>query len=280
MKRLLLLAFMSLLLNPLSNRIMAQCTGSFQFQVTGQTVSFYGSSSISSGVFAWYFGDNTIQYPAGLNEQHTYSQPGTYLVCFLFQDSASGCTDSVCQNVTVGSTSCTASFYTIDSLGYTFFINTSTGFDPNNVLFYWNFGDNSTGNTMSPSHVYQVSAMYTACLYISDTIQSFCDSTCQLLNITSQTSIVENEFVSIQQLGPNPVNDFLNFTLNLKESSRVRAGLYDLRGVLVRPLVDQQFSAGQTHETWDVSGLPAGTYMLRLETAGRPVSLRVFVLHP
>ncbi|MGL4598374.1 MAG: T9SS type A sorting domain-containing protein [Bacteroidia bacterium] len=175
---------------------------------------------------------------------------------------------------------CDASFYTIDSLGYVFFINTSSGYDPNNVAFFWDFGDSSYDNTHSPSHAYSSYGYYNVCLYISDTIQNRCDSTCNQVANFSQTAISETPVIQALVAGPNPINDLLTLNINMQTTARVRVCLYDLRGSLAQTLADETFSAGQTQEAWDVSGLPAGTYLLRLESAGSAVSTRIVVLRP
>ncbi len=175
---------------------------------------------------------------------------------------------------------CDASFYTIDSLGYVFFINTSTGYDPNNVVFFWDFGDNSYDNTHSPSHAYSTFGYYNVCLYISDTIQNPCDSTCNQVSNFSQTAVPETPIIQAIVSGANPISDQLTLNINMQTTARVRVRLYDLRGSLALTLADETFSAGQTQEAWDVSGLPAGTYLLRLESAGSAVSTRIVVLRP
>src|SRR5206468_370100 len=42
----------------------------------------------------------------------------------------------------------------------------------------WNFGDGTTSNNISPSHSYERSGSYTACLTVSDSVcsRSSCDS--------------------------------------------------------------------------------------------------------
>jgi hypothetical protein len=175
---------------------------------------------------------------------------------------------------------CDASFYTIDSLGYVFFINTTTGYDPNNVAFFWDFGDSNYDNTHSPSHAYAQYGYYNVCLYVSDTLQNRCDSACNQVGNFSQTAILETPVIQAIVAGANPITDVLTLNINLQTNTRMRVRLYDLRGSLVMTLADETFSAGQTQEAWDVSGLPAGTYLLRLESAGSAVSTRIVVLRP
>jgi agmatine/peptidylarginine deiminase len=81
---------------------------------------------------------------------------------------------------------------------------------------------------------------------------------------------------------PNPFRDRTHFRFELKYPDRVQLAVYDVRGRLVRRLVDGQRPAGATEIDWDGRDddgrpVPAGVYFFRLRAAGiahaRPVVL-------
>jgi PKD repeat protein len=169
------------------------CDATFWTSVSGNTVSFYDSTS-SSSVLQWSFGDGT--YSSTSSPIHTYSTSGTYTACLYVYDIAiTGDTllcDSFCQSVTIANTSggCIAGFYASpDSINTSassypvYFNNTSTG-----TNFIWNFGDGSTDTATNPVHTYTSAGTYTACLYVLSGYDSLglpvvCDSVCQTVTV-------------------------------------------------------------------------------------------------
>ncbi len=70
---------------------------------------------------------------------------------------------------------------------------------------------------------------------------------------------------------PNPFNPATTVRFTLARSGPVRVAIYDVRGRLVRRLVDQHLPAGTHEHTWrgtDLAGeaVASGIYVLRLQT--------------
>ncbi|MBA2349282.1 MAG: PKD domain-containing protein, partial [Solirubrobacterales bacterium] len=138
-------------------------TAGFNFtggnQCAGSTVSF---NDISSGTIAswnWDFGDgsvSTIQNPS-----HVYAATGTFTVC-LVVETTSGCSDTICQNVTV-QVSAIANFTTTNACinAPVIFNNTST---PSGINFSWNFGNGVTSTLINPSITYSTAGTYNVML--------------------------------------------------------------------------------------------------------------------
>jgi hypothetical protein len=79
---------------------------------------------------------------------------------------------------------------------------------------------------------------------------------------------------------PNPFNPTTTLEFSLLRADRVRLRLFDLRGHLLRTLVDNQFPVGRHGVTWDGrtemgEELPSGVYIVRLEAGGRQLTQRV-----
>ncbi len=149
------------------------------FTFTNTTTGFYDSQ-------IWDFGDGSYGY--NVNETHTYTTNGLYLVCLYAIDSTSGNSSTHCDSILVQNASapgCTVSPVVIDSSGFIYGYNMGTGatgyewfvYDPNGTLvynttsgstfFYW---PNSTGT-------------YQVCLYGYDNA-IFCDSSCVSYTVT------------------------------------------------------------------------------------------------
>jgi PKD repeat protein len=95
----------------------AQCYANFTWSQTSNNVVDFTNNSVpqipNSTLFYWSFGDNTTQYMG--NPSHTYSAPGTYIVCLTLADSISTCQATFCDTVTVyGNVIC--SVYTYGSV--------------------------------------------------------------------------------------------------------------------------------------------------------------------
>ncbi len=91
------------------------CTAGFTWtQTSNNVIAFTNTSSPiipNSTFFSWYFGDQ--QYGWQQDPVHTYSTPGTYLVCVTMYDSLNqSCTSTFCDSVSVfGNVLCNVSVY-------------------------------------------------------------------------------------------------------------------------------------------------------------------------
>jgi PKD repeat protein len=255
--------------------VVDSCYGDFSYTVNGLTVTFdgYASQSSANSYYLWNFHDNSsgsmVEDPT-----HTFPQAGTYNVCFAFYDQQSGCGDSLCQMVTVGG--CSAEFSWIDSLGYVFFINSSTL--GNSGDYHWDFGDGNYSTQYNPSHQYTSPGTYTVCLYVYDSLQNFCDSTCHTVMITNvgmdEISVAQN-----LQLAPNPTDGAFNVSWTLTQAGVVDISLYDLSGRFAKQLSRNNFGTGQQNLQFSTDGISAGTYILRMEINGHSEFTRLVVTH-
>ena len=83
-------------------------------------------------------------------------------------------------------------------------------------------------------------------------------------------------------LSPNPAVECMNLNFSLQNTGKVRIGIYNIAGRLVRQLVDQDMSGGSHEIIWqgtDDSGtkLGSGMYIFRIE-ADAVVESRVVTL--
>jgi len=76
---------------------------------------------------------------------------------------------------------------------------------------------------------------------------------------------------------PNPFHSLTTISYQLPVTSHVRLNVYDLKGKMIKTLVDKKQSAGNYDLIFDGSGLPAGIYYYQL-TDEKRVSVKKMLL--
>jgi len=76
---------------------------------------------------------------------------------------------------------------------------------------------------------------------------------------------------------PNPFNSSTTIVFDIPTAVKVKLAVFNLRGELVRTLVDGKIPAGRHNITFDARGLSSGVYIYRLE-AGAFMSVRKMIL--
>jgi uncharacterized delta-60 repeat protein len=82
---------------------------------------------------------------------------------------------------------------------------------------------------------------------------------------------------SLTQNFPNPFNPTTTIGFEMPTAEKARLTIYNLRGELVRTLVDGEIPAGYHHITFDASGLASGIYFYRLEAGVFAVTRKMVV---
>jgi gliding motility-associated-like protein len=131
--------------------------------------TFTSTSTVSSGTltYAWDLGDGTTA-TGSAPAAHTYATAGTYSVK-LIATSNNGCIDSTVQSMTVypkptpSFTIAVKDICTHPEYTFTNASNISSG----TMTYVWNFGDNNTDVTLSPSHSYATPGTYNVVLVAS-----------------------------------------------------------------------------------------------------------------
>ena len=82
---------------------------------------------------------------------------------------------------------------------------------------------------------------------------------------------------------PNPFNPETSIRYSVKEPGRVRIGVYNLKGQLVKTLVDGSLNAGKYKVIWnglDASGrgVASGVYLYRMESPGYTKTLKMMLM--
>ncbi len=140
--------------------------GEFVFSQDGNDFKFNAKSNGKTARYVWKFGDD--ESAKGAEVKHTYKKPGTYEVCVLIftekTETSKGCEIKVCKRVIVkGKTDCDlrASF-TYKQNGTK--IATMAESNEKGILYYWSWGDGTSGHGISATHKYKKYGVYEVCL--------------------------------------------------------------------------------------------------------------------
>ena len=153
------------------SRATAQCPVDFYASANGLDVTFYALNPNVDSTF-WTFGDGGDQESNQVIVEHTFSEPGTYMVCL--STSGIGCETDTCKPVVICNF---VPSYTVEVNGnVAAFNNLSTG---DFELVVWEFGDGFTANDTNAIHSYNTPGTYTACLSLanpsSGCISQYCE---------------------------------------------------------------------------------------------------------
>lgn len=77
---------------------------------------------------------------------------------------------------------------------------------------------------------------------------------------------------------PNPVSDKLNLNFNLTETKNVVAGIYNLNGQLVKPLMSEELSWGEHDRNFNVAGeMSTGIYLVKFTVGSNDYFKKIVV---
>jgi len=189
------------------------CVASFTFTVRGDTVDFTSTSTQATG-YQWYLGDGTSRTAQSFS--YIYSTGGgtsrTVNVCLIITDSVNNCSDSTCQAITISNKKCQANFMVTTYKDSAVFTNRSA--NTTGIAYSWDFGDGTSSNAFSPSHVYSTPGLYNACLTMYDSSTSCTSTYCDSLYIdtTSTGSCKANFTVTVNGLNASFNNTSTNAT--------------------------------------------------------------------
>jgi len=131
--------------------------------INNNSFTFTNSSTISNGTLThlWKFGDNTTSTQN--NPVKSFTSSGLFDVK-LISTSNNGCSDSLIKSITVFPKPVVQ--FTINDTDQCYSSNTftftnSSTISSGSMTYLWNFGDNTSSTTTSPSHTYNSKGAYT-----------------------------------------------------------------------------------------------------------------------
>ena len=63
---------------------------------------------------------------------------------------------------------------------------------------------------------------------------------------------------------PNPFNPETNIKFGLPSNHNISLEIYDIKGRIIKELVNEEFSAGYHTVTWNAENISSGIYIIRM----------------
>ncbi len=98
------------------------------------------------------------------------------------------------------------------------------------------------------------------------------------LTFTGQVGSEIPKDFSLGQNYPNPFNPSTTIKFSLPKSEYVSVKVYDMKGSLVKVLVNEKFAAGSFEVSFGAEGLSSGVYYYRMEAGSYSETKRMMYL--
>jgi hypothetical protein len=95
----------------------------------------------------------------------------------------------------------------------------------------------------------------------------------------STTSVIENANSIYSRIicTPNPMKTSTDIQFAIEKTSKVKIDVYNLLGVKLESLVNQEMSAGNYGVKWEAKEVPAGMYFIRMELPNKIITEKVVI---
>jgi len=256
-------------------------------------VGFRNLSEGEIDYYWWDFGDGG--YSSDENPVHAYEYPGYYTVCLTIS-SYSGCYDTYCTTVNIGSIECNIDFT------YEIVFPNCSGFEPAYLFspvfdgpfwsVYWDFGDGYYSFDEHAVHIYDREGIYTVCVevyYENNCYASLCENIEVTLseqdsawynkcNPSDIPDIPVNDEFSILEAYPNPASDQLHLVLNSPSDMSARIELVNILGQVQHLSEMYSLHTGENHLEIDLSLIETGTYIYLIYSTGGVLHGRINIV--
>ena len=98
-------------------------------------------------------------------------------------------------------------------------------------------------------------------------------------NFLNGTGIKENNLISKINLFPNPSNEQVKLTFELKEVSNVKIELFDISGRLVSTVSEKKNQVGEIVETINTNLYSEGAYLVKINANGNISQQKLNIIH-
>lgn len=115
--------------------------------------------------------------------------------------------------------------------------------------------------------------------YLSYTTSDTAIMATDIRNFLNGTGIKENNLVSNINLYPNPSNEQVKLTFELKEMSTVKIELFDISGRLVSTISEKKNQVGGIVETINTNQFSQGSYLIQINANGTISKQKLNIIH-
>lgn len=146
--------------------------------------------------------------------------------------------------------------------------------------YQWYFGDGGTSTSQNPLYVYSVNGTYAVTLIVTSSTCAAGDTLTQIINVTG-VGVNESPVAALgYSVYPNPVQDLMNVSYYLPQSTEAIFEIYNMIGEKVYTLNKGKQDAGRYEFSMNTQhmGLSGGVYVMQLSAAGIKASIRIVQL--
>ena len=137
--------------------------------------------------------------------------------------------------------------------------------------------------------ILKVEAEDTLYIYTADSVYTYSVSDIESIGFVGELSVTELEHItnitsfSLFQNYPNPFNPKTNITFELNQSGRASVDIFNMKGQLVKTLLDNHLYGGKHNVVWDGSDVEnkqvgSGMYFYRVTVNGQQYSKQMIML--
>jgi len=231
----------------------------------GDAAATLTASAVAGATFQWYKNGTAIS--GATSSQYLPDTTATY-TC----KTVNGCGNATSNAVVVTINPAPVPAFTVSNSQMTYtFTNTTAG---TGLHWDWVFGDTQTSTAKSPTHTYAAAGSYMVHLTATDSFGSQCSAMAmQTITVTAPTSIQNVDANDLQlQVSPNPASGQITVT---HKQGNASFKVYDITGRnFAAPKV---LNKNNTSSTLDISGLPAGNYILEIQMGDKSATKRIIV---
>ena len=224
------------------------------------TVKFSENAADATS-FLWRFDGGTPAVSTEKNPAVVYRQSGKYDVSLEVRNAQGVHINRKVEYVEVASAPKADFTWARDSNGlFIRFQSTTTG----SFTMIWDFGDGLSDFSLSPTHRYLERKIYTIRLIAVNE----CGRDTILKNIDLRPNGIKDLLQIVDfQCFPNPFDNNITVQYYLTEKSNMDIELFDVAGKLVQILAKNAvYTEGGYRNTFQVSDMPKGVYLLKLKT--------------
>ena len=278
------------------------CNAAFSYTPSGVgSFSFISTSTNTTANTSFYydFGDNTGG--SGPNTSHTYANNGWYVVSLQIVDSLNSCWDTYSDSVNVTGLVCTANSnfslaQALDSLGQPIpgNWNVTPAFPYNVTAATWNWGDNTTSNSLYTSHNYANAGNYNICLSVTVSCGASSSScgTYSISKMANSSQMVhvqvvapnqtptgitkQNNQIGTYNISPNPNNGAFNLNLSGLSANKTTIEVYNLLGAVVYK-IDEDVVNGNLRKDINLEGTPNGIYFVKVLSGNQVYNKKIVI---
>ena len=115
--------------------------------------------------------------------------------------------------------------------------------------------------------------------YLSYTTSDTATMATDIRNFLNGTGVTENSIISKLKLFPNPANDAVKISFELKENADIKIELFDVSGRRVAQIAERKNQVGELTETINTSLYANGSYVIKVSTNEIVAQQKLNIIH-